>query len=149
DSWSVMDKVTLNVGLRYDTQTIWGLDDQVGLHLPNQWSPRIGAIYDFTQQGRSKLFFNFARFYENVPLDMADLSFPQQQLLSATYTAPVCNPSNPESLVTECTGPRNRQRLGSTTEGPNRTWDAQGGDRVPVDPNIRAQSADEIMLGGE
>ncbi|MCP3139579.1 TonB-dependent receptor [Pyxidicoccus xibeiensis] len=149
DSWSVMDKVTLNVGLRYDVQTIWGLDDQVGLHLPNQWSPRIGAIYDFTQQGRSKLFVNYARFYENVPLDLADLSFPQQQLLSATYTAPACNPSNRESLLTECTGPRNRQRLGSTTEGPNRTWDAQGGDRVPVDPDIRAQSADEIMLGGE
>ncbi|WP_163994522.1 TonB-dependent receptor [Pyxidicoccus caerfyrddinensis] len=148
DSWSVLDKVTVNVGLRYDVQTIWGLDDQVGLHLPNQWSPRIGAIYDFTQQGRSKLFVNYARFYENVPLDMADLSFPQQQLLSATYTAPACNPSNRESLLTGCTD-ANRQRLGNANEGPNQTWDAQGGDRVPVDPNIRAQSADEFMAGAE
>ncbi|WP_164017480.1 TonB-dependent receptor [Pyxidicoccus trucidator] len=148
DSWSVFDKVTVNVGLRYDVQTIYGLDDQVGLHLPNQWSPRIGAIYDFTQQGRSKLFVNYARFYENVPLDLADLSFPQQQLLSATYAAPACNPSDRESLLTGCTTP-NRQRLGNASEGPNQTWDAQGGDRVPVDPDIRAQSADEIMLGGE
>jgi len=148
DSWSVLDTVTLNVGLRYDVQTLYGLDDKVGLHLPNQWSPRIGAIYDFTQQGRSKLFINYARFYESVPLDLADLSFPQQQLLSATYSAPDCNPSNPESLLTGCTD-RNRQRLGNATEGPNRTWNAQGGDRVPVDPDIRAQSADEIMVGAE
>lgn len=148
DSWSVLDKVTVNVGLRYDVQTIWGLDDKVGLYLPNQWSPRIGAIYDFTQSGRSKLFVNFARFYENVPLDLADLSFPQQQLLSATYTAPACNPSNRESLLTGCTA-ANRQRLGNASEGPNQTWDAQGGDRVPVDPNIRAQSSDEIMVGAE
>jgi outer membrane receptor protein involved in Fe transport len=149
DSWSVMDKVTLNVGLRYDVQTIYGLDGKAGLHLPNQWSPRIGAIYDFTQQGRSKLFVNFARFYESVPLDLADLSFPQQRLLSATYDARVCNPSNRESLLTGCADPRNRQPLGTNTERPNEVWDAQGGDRVPVDPDIRAQSADEIMLGGE
>ncbi|MFY2562208.1 TonB-dependent receptor domain-containing protein [Corallococcus terminator] len=147
DSWSIMDTVTLNAGLRYDVQTLWGLDDKVGLHLPNQWSPRVGAVYDFTQQGRSKLFVNYARFFENVPLDMADLSFPQQQLLSATYGAP-CNPSDRNSLVTDCVASRNRQPVGSR-ENPNQVWNAQGGDRVPVDPNIRAQSADEIMVGGE
>src|SRR5262249_34888135 len=40
DSWQVMDKVTLNVGLRYDAQVIYGTDGVVGLSLPNQWSPR-------------------------------------------------------------------------------------------------------------
>ncbi|GEN07131.1 Carboxypeptidase regulatory-like domain-containing protein [Myxococcus fulvus] len=148
DSWSILDKVTLNAGLRYDVQTIRGLDDKVGLHLPNQWSPRVGLIYDFTQQGRSKLFVNFARFFENVPLDLADLSFPQQQLLSATYGAENCSPNDRESRLTGCMAPGNRQAIGSR-EGPNQRWDAQGGDRVPVDPNIRAQSADEIMVGGE
>ncbi|AGC48382.1 TonB-dependent receptor [Myxococcus stipitatus DSM 14675] len=148
DSWSIMDKVTLNAGLRYDSQTLWGLDDKVGLHLPNQWSPRVGVVYDFTQQGRSKLFVNYARFFENVPLDMADLSFPQQQLLSATYNAPACNPSNRESRLTDCVGSANRVRIGSR-ESPDQTWNAQGGDRVPVDPDIRAQSADEFMVGGE
>ncbi|NVJ23275.1 TonB-dependent receptor [Myxococcus sp. AM011] len=148
DSWSIMDTVTVNAGLRYDVQTLWGLDDKVGLHLPNQWSPRVGAVYDFTQQGRSKLFVNFARFFENVPLDMADLSFPQQQLLSATYDSPPCNPNDRNSLVTDCVASRNRQLIGNR-ESPNQAWDAQGGDRVPVDPNIRAQSADEIMVGGE
>jgi hypothetical protein len=149
DSWSVLDKVTVNVGLRYDVQTIRGLDGKVGLHLPNQWSPRAGIIYDFTQQGRSKLFVNYARFYENVPLDLADLSFPQQRLLSATYDARACNPSDPQSLLTGCRDSRNRQPLGTNPERPNEYWDAQGGDRVPVDPDIRAQSADEIMVGGE
>ncbi len=80
DSWSILDKVTLNAGVRYDTQTIWGTDGQVGLNLPRQWSPRVGLVYDFTQKGRSKLYANFARFYENVPLDLADLSFPPAAL---------------------------------------------------------------------
>ncbi|RKH14315.1 TonB-dependent receptor [Corallococcus sp. CA047B] len=148
DSWSILDKVTVNAGLRYDVQTLYGLDGEVGLHLPNQWSPRLGVIYDPTQAGRAKLFANYARFFENVPLDMADLSFPQQQLLSATYNAAACNPSQEESLRTGCTLDANRRPLGNR-ENPNQLWDAQGGDRVPVDPQIRAQSADEFVLGGE
>ncbi|RKH90566.1 TonB-dependent receptor, partial [Corallococcus praedator] len=148
DSWSILDKVTVNAGLRYDVQTLYGLDGEVGLHLPNQWSPRLGVIYDPTQAGRAKLFANYARFFENVPLDMADLSFPQQQLLSATYNAAACNPSQEESLRTGCTLNANRRPLGNR-ENPNQLWDAQGGDRVPVDPQIRAQSADEFVLGGE
>ena len=148
DSWSVLDKVTVNAGLRYDVQTLYGLDGEVGLHLPNQWSPRLGVIYDPTQAGRAKLFANYARFFENVPLDMADLSFPQQQLLSATYNTPPCTLSREGSLLTDCDLDANRKPIGSR-ESPNQLWDAQGGDRVPVDPQIRAQSADEFVLGGE
>ncbi len=149
DSWSILDKVTVNAGVRYDAQTIWGLDGKMGLHLPHQWSPRIGVIYDFTQQGRSKLFANYARFYENIPLDMADLSFPQQQLLSATYNAQ-CNPSDMADLASggDCTLDANRQTRGSA-DSPNQKWASEGGDRVPVDPNIRAQSSDEFVVGGE
>ncbi len=148
DSWSVLDKVTLNAGLRYDAQTIWGLDGKVGLYLPNQWSPRLGVIYDPTQQGRSKLFVNYARFYEGMTLDMADLSFPQQQLMSAKYTSPACNPSDPASLETACASDSSRRAIGSG-ESPNQFWNVEGGDRVPVDPTIKPQSMDEIVVGGE
>ncbi len=148
DSWSVLDKVTLNAGLRYDAQTIWGLDGKVGLYLPNQWSPRLGIIYDPTQQGRSKLFVNYARFYEGMTLDMADLSFPQQQLMSATYNAPASNPTDPDLRETACASDSNRQTIGNR-ESPNQFWNVEGGDRVPVDPNIKPQSMDEIVVGGE
>jgi hypothetical protein len=148
DSWSVVDKFTINVGLRYDTQTVWGLDGKVGLNLPSEWSPRVGVIYDPTQQGRSKLYVNYARFFESMTLDMADLSFPQQQLMSATYNAPACNPSDPVSLRTGCASDANRQAIGNP-ESPNQFWNVEGGDRVPVDPNIKPQSMDELVAGAE
>jgi hypothetical protein len=149
DSWSILDKVTVNAGVRYDAQTIWGLDGKMGLNLPNQWSPRVGVIYDFTQQGRSKLFANYARFFENIPLDMADLSFPQQQLLGATYNSS-CNPSDMADLAPggDCTLESNRLTRG-VADSSNQKWTSEGGDRVPVDPNIHAQSSDEFVLGGE
>ncbi len=149
DSWSILDKVTVNAGVRYDTQSIWGLDGKRGLHLPNQWSPRIGVIYDFTQQGRSKLFANYARFYENIPLDMAILSFPQQQLLGVSYNTQ-CNPSDMADLAQggDCTRPEN-QVSRNVADSTSQKWTSEGGNRVPVDPNIRAQSSDEFVLGGE
>nr|WP_239470018.1 TonB-dependent receptor [Archangium violaceum] len=150
DSWSILDKVSVNAGVRYDAQTIWGLDGKVGLHLPNQWSPRVGVIYDFTQQGRSKLYANYARFYENVPLDMADLSFPQQQLLSTFYNSPRCDPRDAADLAPggDCNSAGNQQVSGSPSSSSQR-WISEGGDRVPVDPKIRAQSSDEFVVGGE
>ena len=74
DSWSVMDKFTVNAGMRYDVQSLYGANGQLGLTMPNEWSPRLGVIYDPTQEGHSKIFGNFARYYENVPLGIADAS---------------------------------------------------------------------------
>ena len=34
------------------------------MKLNNEWSPRIGFVWDPTQQGRSKIFANYGRYYE-------------------------------------------------------------------------------------
>jgi len=39
------------------------------------WAPRIGAIYDYTQEGRSKIYAHWGRFYESIPMDINDRSF--------------------------------------------------------------------------
>lgn len=92
DSWSILDKVALNFGLRYDAQLLYGGDGKLALALPNQFSPRVGVIYDFTQSGRSKLYANYARLYESVPLDAVDRSFPGERQLSSTHNASACDP---------------------------------------------------------
>jgi outer membrane receptor protein involved in Fe transport len=63
DSWSIMDVVTLNAGLRYDTQQLYADGGQLGLTLANQWSPRLGIIWDPTQTGHAKIFANYAISY--------------------------------------------------------------------------------------
>lgn len=155
DSWSILDKVTLNAGIRYDTQVLTGADDKVGLSLPNQWSPRVGVIYDFTQQGRSKLFVNFARYYESVPLDIADRSFPGERQIRGFHNAarPAapngCDPRTIEGQKAEgCTSTDNFLTVGGPYD-PNQVWQITGGDKVPVDPDIKPQSTDEIVVGGE
>jgi hypothetical protein len=144
DSWSVMDKVTLNIGGRYDAQMLYGPDGALGLALPNQWSPRLGAIYDPTQSGRMKIYGNYARLYESVPLDIADRSISGEPGLSATYN---CNPLDPAS---GCGTDATRTRFGgATTASPDKRWFTTGAGKTPIDPNIKPQSADELVLGAQ
>lgn len=147
DSWAIMDKVTLNAGVRYDAQVITGNDGKTGLALPNQWSPRVGVIYDFTQTGRSKLFVNYGRYFENVPLDMADRSFPGEKQIATSRTKANCDPLTPEGQKSDgCT--KSLRVLGGPDD-PNQNWLITGGDKVPVDPDISPQSVDELVVGGE
>ncbi|WP_235880096.1 TonB-dependent receptor [Polyangium aurulentum] len=146
DSWNILDRVTVNVGLRYDTQVVIGNDGRVGLTLPNQWSPRLGAIWDPTREGRAKVFANFARFYQAISLNMADRAFPGELSLTSYHPAAACDPQilvrgarcNEGGLVTE----------GGATDA-NQKYTVVGSDRVPVDPDIEPQSSDQFVFGGE
>lgn len=151
DSWSVLDLFTVNAGFRYDQQTLIGDDGEVGMVLGNQWSPRLGLIYDFTQEGRSKLYANYARFYESVPLNLVDRAFPGERSLFARYTAESatregCNPRDPAEQEGDCTNPDYRQPIFG---GPNPDYFVLGGEKVVVDPNLQAQASDEWVIGGE
>ena len=50
--------------------------------LNDQWSPRIGFVWDPTQQGRSKLFANYGRYYEYIPLDLANRALSAETQVS-------------------------------------------------------------------
>jgi hypothetical protein len=155
DSWQIMDKVTINFGVRYDAQIMYGADGKVGLSLPNQWSPRVGLIYDFTQAGRSKIFVNYARYYESVPLDIVDRSFPGEPQISASH--PRKTPDNPtgcDPRAPDAAKHCHDDSLGNNLAingyaAPNTKWFVTGGDKVPVDPDIKPQSSDEFVAGGE
>ncbi len=145
DSWNILDRVTVNLGVRYDAQVVTGTDGNVGLSLPNQWSPRIGAIWDPTREGRAKITANFARFYQAVTLNLVDRSFPGELGTIATRSQGVCNPLD---LTPGCRDPGGYVTRGGAVDG-SQLYTLTGGDRVPVDPDIKPQSSDQFVIGGE
>lgn len=155
DSWSIMDKVTLNAGLRYDAQHLFGGDKKLAMALPNQLSPRIGLIFDPTQSGHAKLFVNYARYYQSVPLNLADRAGSGEPSTQSTHFAPgtepmggmACDPLNPNSTAA-CRADESRRVLGDSTT-PDQFWALTGAGKVAVDPKIKAPSTDEIVAGGE
>jgi len=148
DSWNILDRITLNAGVRYDAQLLYGYDGKLAMALPNQWSPRVGLIYDFTREGRSKIFANFARFYENVPLNMIDRSIPGERQITSTHDASKCNPRSVAQQQGICDSDDGRVTTGAPF-APNQKWGVVGSDKAPVDPAIEPQSTDEFSLGGE
>ncbi|HSN99181.1 MAG TPA: TonB-dependent receptor, partial [Candidatus Nanopelagicales bacterium] len=157
DSWSIMDKVTVNLGVRYDAQYLIGNDGNIAIALPNQWSPRVGVVYDFTQQGRSKLFVNYARYYQSVPLNILDRAFgAERQILSIRRSSPdvggsgICDPRDPAQAATSgvCHDDSTRLAIGSAYD-PNQYWVNLSSGKVPVDPDLTPQSSDEFVVGGE
>lgn len=155
DSWAIADLVTLNAGLRYDQQAIYSADGTIGMFLNNEWSPRLGLVYDFTQQGRSKVFANYARYYESVPLDLADRSFPGERQGGFTHarTAPTgmgCDPlsgSYTNCLTQSGKVPANATQRGFANDPTH--YGFQTGGPETVDPNLTPQGSEEEVVGGE
>ncbi|WP_232379816.1 TonB-dependent receptor [Polyangium fumosum] len=148
DSWNILDRVTLNLGVRYDAQVVTGNDGRIGMTLPNQWSPRVGVIWDPTQKGKAKIFGNFARFYQAITLNLVDRSFPGELQIYSLRGSNVCDPRDPAQVRGACDDPQNLTTINGNTD-PTRKFGATGSDRVPVDPDIKPQSSDQLVLGGE
>ena len=142
DSWSILDKVTLNAGLRWDGQYLYDKDGLLAMKLANEWSPRIGFVWDPTQQGRSKIFANYGRYYEAIPLDIADRALSGESQVIANH---VCDPR----VVGLAGCDEATTNRGSNIARPNVKWRNVAADKSAIDPNIQPTTNDEIVAGGE
>ncbi len=91
DSWSIgwAPGLVLNAGVRWEGQELYGADGRRYIDIKDNWAPRIGLVYDFTQltsrPGRSKVFFNYGRFYQSIPLNINDRQLTAEGMYSSGF----------------------------------------------------------------
>ncbi len=150
DSWSILDKVVVNAGLRYDAQILWGGDNAQALVLPNMVSPRLGVVWDPTQSGSAKIYGNYARFYQPAALNFADRAGTGDPQASTRFPATKCNPLDADQLKGACrdqANNANRAELGPSS--PDRKYVVTGGGKTAIDPDLKPQYSEELVFGGE
>ena len=89
DTWRFNKYVTGLFGLRWETETMFGSPiSGTATHyaLTDNWAPRLGVTVDPTGKGKMKAYYNFGRFFEYLPLDLAERSLSSEQdWLGALY----------------------------------------------------------------
>jgi hypothetical protein len=134
DSWKAGNRLTINPGLRYEQETLDGVNVK-GFALKNNWAPRIGAAYDATGDGKTKIYGTWGRFYSRIPNDVAarhlsaDDSTSRADYFDAALTSPI-----PAGVLAG--GVTNHFLLQNPTAG-------------LVDPNAKMSFINELGLGVE
>jgi outer membrane receptor protein involved in Fe transport len=160
DSWQILPNLTLNAGVRYEEQrlryagflqhTVDALTQRTlgknAMTLQNMWAPRIGAIYDWTQEGRSKIYASWGRFYESIPMDINDRSFggEVQYVQDFSSMGPACG-----TMADARIGGKNGTGCLTNPDAMAQEQKLLGASGVLIAPGIKPQYLDEIVAGVE
>ena len=160
DSWQIRPNLTLNAGLRYEEQRLRyaeflqnKVDPLTGetlgenaMTLTGMFAPRVGLLYDWTKEGRSKVYGHWGRFYESIPMDINDRSFGGEVFYRQIYNSSACGPNDPR--IGEGPGATNAVGCLTTATQPAASQ-LIGASGVLVAPGIQSQYMDEWIAGFE
>ena len=152
DSWQVRPNLTINAGIRYEEQRLRFakyLRDEIdpvtgqsygtnAMKMNNMWAPRVGLLYDWTREGRSKVYGHWGRFYESIPMDINSRSFGGEFFYRRLYGYNQCGDT------IEGYGSPSGVNCPNTGAG-----DIIGINGTLVAPGIKPQYMDERILGVE
>ncbi len=160
DSWQIQPNLTLNVGLRYEEQALRYAnflqnqsDPLTGnalgknaMELKGNFAPRVGILYDWTKEGRSKVYTHWGRFYESIPMDINDRAFGGEITYRQRFNTagPTCGDADPA-----LGGPNGNGCLDPAVTDMAVTNQLIGASGVLIAPGIKSQYMDEIIAGFE
>jgi hypothetical protein len=153
DSYSPqgLRNLTVNVGVRYELQKLYDFHGSPFLDTGN-FGPRLGAVYDPMNDGKSKISVGYGRFYESIPLNVAARYFGGEGILVRNNVPLSTCSSDPMSWTgageafKQCDFPA---RGAMSDAAANGTAPFNNGTNYPVQPHLQGQYHNEIVATAE
>jgi hypothetical protein len=147
DSYSPngLRNLTINAGLRLELQRLNDLNGNPFISTDNL-APRLSAVYDPFNDGRSKIAASYGRYYEAVPLDVAARYFSGENFIQTFGFTSTC----PPGLQNAATWSGNNESRQCTPLGGNPTFNnevAQANISGQYNNEITATAEREVMEG--
>jgi outer membrane receptor protein involved in Fe transport len=145
DAWSLSDRLTINLGLRSDSETIPSYrPENPGLEfgLGDKIAPRAGFAYDVKGDGKWKAYGSWGMFYDISKLEMPRGAWGAERWIDYHYTLDTFNwPS------INCEGPVGSGCPGTFIELADRRHVSNEPGNFLVDPDIKPIRTQELTFG--
>jgi hypothetical protein len=129
DTWQVVPNLSLNFGVRWGQQRLFNNDREVSADIDDNIAPRVGFVWDFMGNGKSKAYGHWGKFYESIPMDIVIRAFGGEISLWSYNLS-----DDPNDVAADLSVRGSR---------------VTGGGYSRVDPGIKGQHIEEIVVGAE
>jgi hypothetical protein len=129
DTWQIANNLSLALGVRFGQQQLFNNEGGVSADIDDNVAPRLGFVWDFLGNGKSKIFGHWGKFYETIPMDIVIRSFGGEISIFSYNLS-----DSPDNVANDPTVRSSR---------------ILGGGISRVDPNTKGQYLEEAVLGVE
>jgi hypothetical protein len=153
DTWKIMPKLTLNLGLRTEHERVPNFSD-VGASSPidfgfgDKLAPRLGFAYDWNGDGRLKIYGSFGKYYDVMKYELPRGSFGGAKWVDFYYTW-----DSPDWTSNTChTGSntiaeRPACPAGTFIEPFDQRFNSANPETLRIDPDLKPMQENEYQLG--
>ncbi len=146
DKWSILSNLSLNFGVRWELQDMRDVLGNSAIFIKDNVAPRVGIVYDWTDEGKSRLYASYGWFYQPLPLQLNSRVFGGLVQVNRQFRYSDC-----DTEVTTVDGtPNARYANGQPTEWCTDTNTSTTGlTQGSLVPRLRGQYNQQFQVGYE
>jgi len=147
DRWAILSNLYVNAGVRWELQDMRDVYGNTAILIADNVAPRLGVVYDWTDEGKSRLYASYGWFYQPIPLQLNSRVFGGLVQVVRSF-----NQSDCAGRTTEVGG-ESHPRIGN--EGQPTEWCVDADSQTTgltggaIVPRLRGQYNQQFQLGYE
>jgi hypothetical protein len=90
DKWAILSNLYVSGGVRWEIQDMRDIFGQTKILIWDNVAPRLGVVYDWTDEGKSRLYASYGWFYQPLPLQLNSRVFGGLVQVNRSYQQSDC-----------------------------------------------------------